>query len=177
VINVYKSSNTLDWQIRNWNGLQGSLSEVCELILKQSDACAPQCASPTIGQSRTCVSSVSNSSTSTSVLGHFGPRSLRSFFEDRIDRGPKWLKTDLVESLRSLGPNCTSEGPICTSWYYTQNVLKSMTVEEEDTHRNIIREGVDFMIETLGVHPLRSLVTWVLSHFGPRTEVHIHFGL
>ena len=30
----------------------------------------------------------------------------------------------------------------------TQNVLKSMTVEEEDTHRNIIREGVDFMIES-----------------------------
>ena len=28
-----------------------------------------------------------------------------------------------------------------------------------------------------GVHPLRSLVTSVLSHFGPRTEVHIHFGL
>ena len=53
--------------------------------------------------------------TSTSVLGHFGPQSLRSFFEDRTDRGPKWLKTDLVESLRSLGPNCTSEGPICTS--------------------------------------------------------------
>ena len=24
-----------------------------------------------------------------------------------------------------------------------------MTVEEEDTHRNIIREGVDFMIESL----------------------------
>jgi len=47
---------------------------------------------------------------------HFGPRSVRSFFEDRTDRGPKWLKTDLVESLRSLGPNCTSEGPICTSW-------------------------------------------------------------
>ena len=23
-----------------------------------------------------------------------------------------------------------------------------MTVEEEDTHRNIIREGVDFMIES-----------------------------
>ena len=51
-------------------------------------------------------------------------------------------------SLRSLGPNCTSEGPICTSWYYTQNVLKSMTVEAEDTLRNIIREGVDFMIES-----------------------------
>ena len=83
-------------------------------------------------------------STSTSVLGHFGP-----FFEDRTDRGPEWLKTDLVESLRSLGPNCTSEGPICTSWYYTQNVSKSMTVEEEDTHRNILREGVDFMIESL----------------------------
>jgi len=25
----------------------------------------------------------------TSVLDHFGPQSLRSFFEDRIDRGPK----------------------------------------------------------------------------------------
>jgi len=24
-----------------------------------------------------------------------------------------------------------------------------MTVEEEDIHRNIIREGVDFMVETL----------------------------
>ena len=24
-----------------------------------------------------------------------------------------------------------------------------MTVEEDDTHRNIIREGVDFMVETL----------------------------
>jgi len=24
-----------------------------------------------------------------------------------------------------------------------------MTVEEKDTHRNIIREGVDFMIESL----------------------------
>jgi len=24
-----------------------------------------------------------------------------------------------------------------------------MTVEEEDTHRNIIREGVDFMMESL----------------------------
>ena len=28
-----------------------------------------------------------------------------------------------------------------------------------------------------GLHPLRSSVTSVLSHFGPRTEVHIHFGL
>ena len=27
--------------------------------------------------------------TSTSVIGHFGPQSLRSFFEDRTDRGPK----------------------------------------------------------------------------------------
>jgi len=27
-----------------------------------------------------------------------------------------------------------------------------------------------------GLHPLRSLVISVLSHFGPRTDVHIHFG-
>ena len=26
-----------------------------------------------------------------------------------------------------------------------------MTAEEEDTHRNIIREGVDFMIESLSL--------------------------
>ena len=32
---------------------------------------------------------VSVGGTSTSVLGHFGPQSLRSFFEDQIDRGPK----------------------------------------------------------------------------------------
>jgi len=29
---------------------------------------------------------------------------------------------------------------------------------------------------TVALHPLRSLVTSVLSHFGPRSEVHIHFG-
>ena len=28
----------------------------------------------------------------------------------------------------------------------------------------------------VGLHPLRSLVTSVLSHVGPRSEVHIHFG-
>jgi len=27
-----------------------------------------------------------------------------------------------------------------------------------------------------GVHPLRSLVTSVLGHFGPRTDLHVHFG-
>ena len=27
-----------------------------------------------------------------------------------------------------------------------------------------------------GVHPLRSLVTSVLSHFGPKTDLHVHFG-
>jgi len=28
-----------------------------------------------------------------------------------------------------------------------------------------------------GMHPLRSLVTSVLGHFGPRTDLHVHFGL
>jgi len=31
---LYKSSNTADWKINNWNELQWSLSEVCELISK-----------------------------------------------------------------------------------------------------------------------------------------------
>ena len=30
--------------------------------------------------------------------------------------------------------------------------------------------------EYRGMHPLRSLVTSVLGHFGPRTDLHVHFG-
>ena len=33
------------------------------------------------------------------------------------------------------------------------------------------------MSSCYGMHPLRSLVTSVLGHFGPRTDLHVHFGL
>jgi len=53
-------------------------------------------------------------STSTSVLGHFGPRSLLSFFQ-----GPKWPRTkvtkDRIDSVTSvLRTDLSIEGPIWT---------------------------------------------------------------
>jgi len=35
--------------------------------------------------------------TSTSVLGHFGPRSFRSLFKDQNDRGPKCPRTEVTD--------------------------------------------------------------------------------
>ena len=39
-----------------------------------------------------------------------------------------------------------------------------MTVEEEDTHRNIIREGVDFMIESKCPPPLIAYLVKFSGH-------------
>jgi len=36
------------------------------------------------------------SDSASSVLGQFGPRSFRSFFEDRNDWGPKWPRTEVT---------------------------------------------------------------------------------
>ena len=46
-----------------------------------------------------------------------------------------------------------------------------------DKTKVMASDGIACPILIQGLHPLRSLVTSVLSHFGPRSEVHIHFGL
>jgi len=57
---------------------------------------------------------------------------------------------------------------------FTERQLKEAVAVCRRTQRDL---PLDVPLADAGVHPLRSLVTSVLSHFGPRTEVHIHFGL
>jgi len=88
-------------------------------------------------------------------------------------KAEKWHHSEI-----RIAINHESQGSIAKNLRYDE--LLYYTFITHSAGERIFKIGeylAQLRANSLGLHPLRSLVTSVLSHFGPRTEVHIHFGL